>query len=236
MDHSRDTEGLRNAGLAIIAIGVVLAGLVYGRNFLLPLAISILVWNLLEAMIERFASIRVGDFQVPRWLAAILGIALVLLGFYLVVSILLGQVDAVTAAWPRYVARLENIISSLTQSLGHEQSAKVRQAFADIDLTRRLPGFFASAQSFLVTLLLVVAYVGFLFVESGYMTQKIIAMFTNPSRAQEAHNVLTAVSKSVRRYISVKTAMSALTAVSCYAVMRLIGVDFAATWALLITT
>lgn len=85
MDHSRDTEGLRNAGLAIIAIGVVLAGLVYGRNFLLPLAISILVWNL----------------------------------------------------------------------------------FADIDLTRRLPGFFASAQSFLVTLLLVVAYVGFLFVESG---------------------------------------------------------------------
>lgn len=38
----------------------------------------------------------------------------------------------------------------------------------------------------------------------------------------------------MRRYISVKTAMSALTAVSCYAVMRLIGVDFAATWALLI--
>ena len=70
MDHSSDTEGLRNAGLAIIAVGVVVAGLVYGRTFLLPLAISILVWNLLEAMIERFASIRFGDFQVPRWLAA----------------------------------------------------------------------------------------------------------------------------------------------------------------------
>lgn len=136
MDHSSDTEGLRNAGLAIIAVGVVVAGLVYGRTFLLPLAISILVWNLLEAMIERFASIRFGDFQVPRWLAAILGIVLVLLGFYLVVSILLGQVDAVTAAWPRYVARLENIVSNLTQSLGDEQSAKVRKAFADIDLTR----------------------------------------------------------------------------------------------------
>jgi hypothetical protein len=51
--------------------------------------------------------------------------------------------------------------------------------------------------------------VGFLFVESRYMTQKIVAMFTNQSRAQEVRNVLAAVSKSVRRYISVKTAMSA---------------------------
>jgi hypothetical protein len=45
VDGSRQSEGLRNAGLAIIAVGVVLAGLVYGRTFLLPLAISILVWK-----------------------------------------------------------------------------------------------------------------------------------------------------------------------------------------------
>jgi predicted PurR-regulated permease PerM len=107
MEVSEGREGLRNAGLAIIAVGVILAGLVYGRAFLIPLAISILVWNLLEAMIERFASLRLGSFQVPKWLAALLGITVVLLGLYLVIWILLSQVDAVTAAWPRYVARLQ---------------------------------------------------------------------------------------------------------------------------------
>jgi len=234
IDGSRHNESLRNAGLAIIAVGVVLAGLVYGRTFLLPLAISILVWNLLEAMIDRFASIRIGEFQVPRWLAAILGILLVLLGFYLVVSIILGQVDAVMAAWPRYVARLESIAADLTQWLGAEQSAKLRQAIAGIDLKGRLPGAFASAQAFVVTLLLIVAYVGFLFVESGYMSQKVVAMFPDPARAAEARNVLAAMSASVRRYISVKTGVSALTAVLAYAVMRWLGIDFAATWALLI--
>jgi AI-2 transport protein TqsA len=234
IDGSRHEEGLRNAGLAIIAVGVVLAGLVYGRTFLLPLAISILVWNLLEAMIERFARVRVGSFQVPRWLAAILGIAVVLLGFYLVVSIILGQVDAVTAAWPRYAGRLQSIAGDLTRWLGAEQSAKLRQALAEIDVTGRVFGAFASAQSFVVTLLLVIAYVGFLFVESGYMAQKIVAMFPDQRRAEEARSVLAVVSESVRRYISVKTGVSAMTGVLCYVVLRWLGIDFAATWALLI--
>ncbi len=234
MDGSQQSEGLRNAGLAIIAVGVVLAGLIYGRTFLLPLAISILVWNLLEAMIERFARVRVGSFQVPRWLAAILGIAVVLLGFYLVVSIILGQVDAVAQAWPRYAARLQSIAGDLTRWLGAEPSAKLRQALAGVDVTGRVFGAFTTAQSFVVTLLLVIAYVGFLFVESGYMRQKIGAMFPDPHRAQEARNVMTAVSESVRRYVSVKTGVSALTGVLCYVVLRWLGIDFAATWALLI--
>ena len=35
------TERLRNLGLAVIAFGVVVAGLVFGRSFLVPLAIAI---------------------------------------------------------------------------------------------------------------------------------------------------------------------------------------------------
>lgn len=232
--RTNNTEGLRSAGVAIIALGVVLAGLVYGRTFLVPLAISILLWNLLEAMIERFASIRVYEFQVPRWLAAMLGLIAVGFGLYLILSIFLGQVDDVNAAWPHYVARLKSIVSNLTQWLGAEQSAKIRTAITEIDLTRRLPGVFASAQSFVVTVLLVVAYVGFLFAESGYMTQKLAAMFPDQRHAREAHGVLTAVSESVRRYIWVKTAVSTLTGVACYVVLRWLGLDFAATWALLI--
>jgi predicted PurR-regulated permease PerM len=229
-----DDNGLRNAGLAILAVGVVLAGLIYGRTFLLPLAISILVWNLLEAMIDRFASISLGGFQLPRWLAAVLGIAVVLLGFYLVISIILGQIDAVMEAWPRYAERLRAIAGDLTQWLGSEQSAKVKAELAKIDVSGRLYGAFASAQSFVLTLLLVIAYVGFLFVESGYMVQKIVAMCPERRRADEARKVMMAVSESVRRYVSVKTGVSALTGVCCYLVLRWLGIDFAATWALLI--
>jgi predicted PurR-regulated permease PerM len=195
MGESDHTERLRNGALAVIALGVLLAGLIYRRSFLIPLAIAILLRNLLEAVIERFPRIRIGDTQLPRWLAALLGIAVVVLGLYMIQSILLGQVDAVASAWPRYMSRLESIIGDLTQWLGAEQSAKLKQAIMGIDLTRRIAGVVSSAQSFVVSFLLILAYVGFLFVESAHMREKITAMFPNQTRAREVNSVLTAVSE-----------------------------------------
>jgi AI-2 transport protein TqsA len=234
MDQHDQSERLRNAALAIIALGVVLTGLIYGRGFLIPLAIAILLWNLLGAVIERFAQIRIGAFQLPRWLAALLGVAVVVLGLYVIQSILLGQVDAVSAAWPRYMSRLESIVGDLTRWLGDEQSAKLKQAVMSIDLTRRVAGVMSSAQSFVVSLLLILAYVGFLFVESAYMRQKILAMFPDETRARGVSAILADVSESVRRYIWLKTVVSTITGVASYVVLRALGIDFAATWALLI--
>ena len=67
----RDTEKLRGIGISIIAIGVVIAGLVLGSSFLIPLAIAVLLWNLLEALVDGFARIGVGRARLPRWFAGI---------------------------------------------------------------------------------------------------------------------------------------------------------------------
>jgi AI-2 transport protein TqsA len=234
MSSTTESEGLRNAGLAIIAFGVVIAGLVYGRSFLIPLAMAIFLWNVLEAMIQGFASIEIGRFQPPRWLATILGLAAVVLGFYLISFILLGQVDAISSAWPRYVARFESIVDDLAQWLGPERSAKVREVLAGIDLTRRIPGLIVSTQSVVLSALLVVAYIGFLFVERDQLSAKVAAMFPDEGRAKAAAKLLATISGNVRRYIWFKTIVSVLTGVACYAILRVVGVDFAETWALLI--
>jgi predicted PurR-regulated permease PerM len=234
MTAANNTEALRNAGLAVIVFGVVIAGLVYGRAFLVPLAIAIFLWNVLEAMIQGFASAELGSYRLPRWLATILGFAAVALGLYLVFSVLLGQADAVSAAWPRYVARFESIVSDLTQWLGPERSAKLKEAVAAIDLTRQIPALLSSTQSIATSLLLVLAYVGFLFAESGYVDGKIAAMFPDERRARDMALLFATISKSVQSYIWIKTLMSVLTGVACYAVLRLLGIDFAETWALLI--
>src|ERR1700759_360028 len=93
-DVRRSTH-VSGAALSIIAFGVVVAGLFYGRAFLLPLALAIFLWNLMEAMVQGFSSIEIADFRAPRWLATLLGIATVALGCYLIFTILLGQVDAI---------------------------------------------------------------------------------------------------------------------------------------------
>ena len=81
MTAGSNTEALRSAGLAVIVLGVVIAGLVYGRSFLVPLVVAIFLWNLLEAMIQGFARVELGSFKLPRSLATLLGFAAVTLGF-----------------------------------------------------------------------------------------------------------------------------------------------------------
>src|SRR5262245_13645370 len=127
MGAAKNVEGLRNAGLAIIALGIAIAGLFYGRSILVPLAVALFFWAVLEAMIQGFASVSLGGYRLPRWLAATLGVGSVLLGLYLIFNILLGQVDAIGQAWPRYVARFESIVSDMTEWLGPERAQKIRQ-------------------------------------------------------------------------------------------------------------
>jgi AI-2 transport protein TqsA len=229
-------HGARASGpaISIIAFGVVVAGLVYGRPFLLPLALAIFLWNLMEAMVQGFSSIKIADFRPPRWLATLLGIAAVGLGFYLIFTILLGQVDAINAALPRYMTRFQAIVADLTAWLGPDRSTKVRSAFASIDFTKVLPGLITSTQSMIVTALLIIAYIAFLFVERENVGSKIKAMFPDRHRADDANKLLQEISQSVRSYIWIKTIVSVLTGVACYAVLRFENVDFAETWALLI--
>jgi predicted PurR-regulated permease PerM len=235
MKTATDTpEELRNVALAIIALGVVVAGLVLGRSLLIPLAVAILLWNLLEAMIQGFARLQVGSYILPRWVATILGIATVGVGFYLVLSVLLGQVDAIAAAWPRYVSRFETIVSDLTQWLGPERAAKLKDAVAAIDVSGRVPRLIASTQSIVVSFLLVVAYIGFLFAERAHLRGKLVGMLPDARRAQKTSALFATISQSVQRYLWIKTVVSVATAVLCYAVLRWLGVDFAETWALLI--
>jgi predicted PurR-regulated permease PerM len=151
-----------------------------------------------------------------------------------VVSIILGQTDALTAAWPRYVSRFEVLISQVAQWLGPEGSARMRQMVTDADLTKKIPGLLFSAQSVMTSLLLVIAYVAFLLAEGQYLGAKVAAMSPDKGQAEKASALLSAISKSIRRYIWIKTIVSIVTAGTSYVVLRWIGIDFAETWAILI--
>jgi predicted PurR-regulated permease PerM len=234
MVADNDTDKLRSIGLSVIALGVVLTGLVLGSSLLIPLAIAILLWNLLEALIDGVGRIGQGRSRLPRWFAAILVLGVVSFVLYMIAVILLGQADAIAAAWPQYEERLKSIIDSWAKWLGPAQSAKVSGALAKIDVMSQVEGLFVSAQSFILSVALIILYVGFLFAESEYVGDKIAALFPAGEKARDLDRMLSAISGSIRRYIWIKSLVSALTGLLSYMVLHWIGVDFAETWALLI--
>ena len=230
----RNIEKISSVSLSVVALGVILAILVIGKSFLVPLAIAILIWHLLEALINDFGRFTIGRFRLPRWFATVLAIGLILVILYTTTIVLLGQADAIANAWPRYVARMKSIVSGLADWFGQGPSAKIREEMGKFDFTKPAADVFTSAQSLVVNIGLVFLYVAFLFGERRYINDKLGGLFTDAKVARDTQQMLSAISSGIRRYIWLKSLMSVMTGVLSYAVLRAVGVDFAETWALLI--
>jgi len=220
--------------MLVVAFGVVLACLIYGRGFLLPLAVALLLTTLLNATVDRIARIRFAGRTSPRWLATILGIGLVSLCFWFVFKILSGQADAVSAAWPRYIERFEILIGDVVKFIGPTATAKFEQALRELNPTNRIPALLGSAGSLLASFGLVIIYIAFLMAERGQLTRKLIILFADTASAKDVHKLATSVATGIQRYLWMKTLLSILTGLSSYIVLKGLGVDFAETWSFLI--
>ena len=149
-------------------------------------------------------------------------------------KIVASQVDALGEAWPRYVSRFEALVDTASRWAGAEISQKTGEALRNLDLTRRIPNLLGSAGALLSSVGLVAIYVGFLLAERGAMSGKTVLLFQTNEEALRVQHALVAISEGIRSYLWIKTMMSLLTAAVSYAVLKVLGVDFSETWALLI--
>ncbi|PCH70101.1 MAG: AI-2E family transporter [Rhodobacteraceae bacterium] len=217
----------------LVVLLVVLLGLHYGAGFLVPLAMALMIFVLLTAVIDRIARMRPGGLRIPRWVAQLLGLMLVVMGLGVIAAILSSQAQDVVAAIPRYQARFAQIISKLVQFAGENITAQATAAMAKLDLSKVLGPVVGGAGSFLSSIVLVLLYIPFMMAERGPMRAKIALAASSPGAAQEFSRVLRSITKGLRRYVGIKTAVSLLTGSLSYAVMKPIGLDFAETWAVL---
>ena len=217
----------------LVVLLVVFLGLHYGAGFLVPLAMAMMIFVLLTAVIDRIARMRPGGFRIPRWVAQLLGLMLVVMGLGVIAAILSSQAQDVVAAIPRYQARFAQIISQLVQFAGENITAQATAAMAKLDLSKVIGSVVGGAGSFLSGFVLVLLYIPFMMAERGPMRAKIALAASSPGAAQEFSRVLRSITKGLRQYVGIKTAVSLLTGGLSYAVMKPIGLDFAETWAVL---
>ncbi|MEW6091729.1 MAG: AI-2E family transporter [Pseudomonadota bacterium] len=219
--------------LGLIGIAILLVIIVQGRIFLAPLAIAILLFSLITALIDLAGHFRIGSLAMPNWLATVivsLLSAAVLMALFGIVS---AQVNSVVATASTYTDRSEEAVSALFAWLGADGANAVLAAFRDIDVGANLRAVAGSAGNLLISTVLVILYIGFLFAERPHFGAKFEKLFPDPARAQRLRHILSAIGRSVRHYVLVKTAVSLATAGVVYALLLLMGVDFPETLATL---
>ena len=236
-DPSRNgisTTSLARAAYVLIIVAISLALLRIGQTFLVPLVLAFMTWSLLNALSNHILKIRFGSITLPRWMATLLSITalgLFLLGIY---QLLASQAVSLAAAGPVYQENFSRLLNELMAWAGIEQLPSTDSLFQYANIGSILSLVGGSVGSVLTSILLVVIYTGFLFSEQNIIPSKLAALRPKAEDAEKTRLIFAEISSQVQHYIWMKTLVSLLTGVLSYAILKLVGVDFAAVWALLI--
>jgi predicted PurR-regulated permease PerM len=232
-DTPFDFDPVRFAAWSIIA-AVTVALLVLGKALLVPLAIAIFIWILLGAIKSLLIRLAPGRMHVPSWLANVVGILVIVASIYATIAVIMGQSEALAAAVPVYQENFATILANLKQSLNIIELPTTESLLNRLDLAAILSWVGDSVTALMSDVMLIAIYVGFLLAEEHILPAKIRHLHNDPEKAERISQLATDVSESIQRYIGMKTLVSLLTAVVSYAVLAVMGVDFAIIWALLV--
>ncbi|MDJ0907038.1 MAG: AI-2E family transporter [Woeseiaceae bacterium] len=224
--------------LRLAAWGVIFAltvtVLVVGRPLLVPLAIAIFVWILLSAIRSTLNRLLPVERPMPVWLGNLVAILIVAVATYLSVLIITSQSDQLTAAIPVYQANFTALLDSIADRFGLEEAPTIEALLAEVDLGAVLTWVGDSVTALMSDVILIAIYVGFLLAEERLLPIKIRHLHRDPADADRTAGVALEIATSIQRYIGMKTVISIATAVVSYVILAVVGVDFAAIWALLV--
>jgi AI-2 transport protein TqsA len=212
----------------------IIAALYYGQGILRPLALAILITALLNASTDKLTEIKIGAFQLRRWMGLVISISAVVAALLVIANILAGQASDLEAAWPRYVTRLEDIVAGLSKMLGTDIAEKVEGQIGKLDISSWVSRVAGTTGTVLSEFSMVSLYVAFLLAARSSNAQKLIALFPLENERTKISQLFASMTESTGKYILIKTVMSMLTGLVSYAIMKFMGLDFAETWALLI--
>lgn len=220
------------AWFAALVLGASL--LILGRDVLLPFILAVLVWYLIDALAGGIGRLRLFGAAPPRWLALCASLCAVAVLLFLVVALASANIAAVYDAAPLYKQNIERLGSRLSEFLGMHGRFDLAAVVREVDFVPWLQSLALGLADMAGTALLVALYVAFLLIEQHSFPAKLQAVFPDPEARRRAAALLGEVQRRIEAYIWIKTLMSLLTGLASYAVLLLVGVDYAAFWGLLI--
>ncbi len=223
-----------NAAAWMVATALVVVLLVYGKSLLIPFVIALVVWYVIVGLNNWIGSFPFMRKYCPGWLSATLSMLIIVLFLVFVGEMIANNAQSMANTLPTYEQNVRHLMENVQQSFGLEQVPNVSSLLEGFDFTNIISSFINTFSGIAGNIFLILIYVLFLFLEQVSFPLKLQAIFTDQEDYGRVQGILLRINKAISSYISVKTAVSILTAVASYIVMAIIGLDFAAFWAFLI--
>ncbi len=218
----------------IIFIGSIFL-LWIGRSIFIPLLIAGFLWYLMNAMSDyyRRALPTHKDKQLQNhifdWIANITTLITVCMVGYLFTTQIHPMFSELLAALPALQTKLTEFGTYLSNSVGLTFDANMIP-----NITKIAANIGSSIAGIATSFGMVLVYMIFMFVEQSTFNKKFNAMFPGRRQYKKMRYILDSIDTNMKKYLFVKTTISAITGVASYLWLQTIGLEFAGVWAFIV--
>lgn len=234
MAKQRNIDGLTKtflvAGLTLFTVIL----LVYGASVLMPLALAFLIWFLINAVASGFQQISLGAFQMQRPMALVLALITTLAALLVILDLVVTNLSVMGTQTIDFESSLNPLIDKIAEWSGVSNTDVLNKVLDTIGLEKLFGKIVSATASFSGQIGVVLVYVIFLLIEQQFFDAKLRALIKEDKRRDWIRGILEAIANDVQSYMWIMTMLSGLTAALSYGIMKWIGLEHAAFWALLI--
>ncbi len=220
--------------LSFIGLSLVFYILYIGKSIFIPLVIAIIIWYIIIALAMGYEKIKIAGFRLPHWLAMILSLATFALTAWIFIGFLNNSVNEVIAVAPKYQAKFQIFINDINIKFNLAEIISYNGIFDYINISNlaaEVAGIITTIAGFTT---MIIIYVIFLFLEYRTFDYKITELFPNAKNRQSTEALIQKIVKDINTYLKIKTLISVATALCCYLVLIIMGIQFAGFWAVLV--
>lgn len=218
----------------LLAIWVIGSILVLGRDVIIPIAIAVMLWQLINGVARLYGRIRLFGQAARSWICKSAAIATMFLACWLLVDIVASNVAAVRVAAPEYETNLRLLFDQIALLPFFDQLPSVKQFVDSVNLPSIIGQLSTTLGGFVGNAGLVALYVAFMLAEQNSFDRKMAYLLPNQTKRSKTLEALAELEFRIERYLWIKTMVSLLTAFLCYLVLIVVGVDYAVFWALIV--
>lgn len=228
---------MRNATYGT-ALTLMLGWLLWiGKPVLLPVLAAVIAVYVLLTAAASMRRLPVAG-RLPPWARRTTILLAFTIGMVLLFILVINNLAQVFSALPRYESNLNAVVTRIAFVLRIEDEPtweNLRRATLDrLDLRTWVAPALLSLQGFGVTLFLVVLYASFFMAERGLMARKVVIAMGDEEAGERALSLLARVNERIGHYLFVKTVVNIILGGASFAIMLLLGIEFALFWAVLI--
>ncbi len=218
----------------IIIFTAIIFFLWIARSILIPLLVAAFLWYLMNAISDYYRrALPHPDNQFRNHLyngiSYIGTLATVIIIGYLFTTQISPMFSELANALPAIQEKLTTLGTYLSKSIGlHFDSNMIP------NLTKVAANIGASVAGIATSFGMVLVYLIFMFVEQSTFNKKFNAMFPGRRQSKKFRYILDSIDANMKKYLFVKTAISAITGFASFIWLQLIGVEFAGVWAFIV--